>query len=313
MSCGVSRTNFHLQTNDATYIASVRDDYTKRLNYEETIFPDNTTSSNNPEQAPKRTTSSSSSNADSSYIVGTTRRGMQITDAAREYLNEGYYEYTQAEIDQMKRQHQDISHTQHTFLEPFLGVGTGNNKVTEDSSWCAAFVNRIAHDTGILNEHQNFCGVQQFIDWGTKNGRYRPIEQNTTSQQTLEADRATRREQIKKQLPEMRSGDFIIWKSGNFQVKTNQGIKNQHSSHIGIIESVDRKNGTVTVIEGNANTNITGQHERYVVQNENQGKNGNQSVGEMQEVNPRDGLIRKTYTIEDLANFGYSGYISNGK
>ena len=39
-------------------------------------------------------------------------------------------------------------------------------------------------------------------------------------------------------------------------------------------------------------------------------KKGNQQIGEPQEENRRDGLIRKVYTVEQLAAGGYSGYIN---
>ena len=253
------------------------------------------------------------SSGTTSYTQNSTQKGKQITNTARKYLQQGYQEYTQAEIDNMQKQGKDISHTQHTFLKPFLGLGSGEHKVTEDSSWCAAFANRVAHDNKILNQNQQFCGVQQFVDWGKKNNRYKPIATNTTRAGHLEEDRAQRASQIQSQLPNMKSGDFIIWKSPSYQVKTNQGIKTEHSSHIGVIENVDTKKGIVTVIEGNANVNVTGRSERYVVDNKAQGKNGNQEIGEFQEKNRRDGLIRKTYTITDLAKFGYSGYIDNNK
>ena len=81
------------------------------------------------------------------------------------------------------------------------------------------------------------------------------------------------------------------------------------ASHIGIMESVE--NGIVTVIEGNAN--ITSEPFRVAKTNE-EAVFGNQIKGkEAVEVNYRDGLIRKQYSMEELANGGYSGYIDTQK
>lgn len=297
---------------NSTYVSSNYNHATKIVEgYNISLFSDNNESQES-EVTKISTSGQRTLSQTDSYVPGTTQRGQDLTNTARNYLNEGHQEYTQDEIDIMKQNGQDVSHTQDIFLKPFLGIGSGNNRVTEDSSWCAAFVNRVAHDTGLLEEGQNYCGVQQFINWGKRKGTYHEITTNTTRTDHLDEDRSERAAQITKQLPSMKSGDFIIWKSPRYQIKTDSGIKNEHSSHIGIIESVDRKKGTVTVIEGNANINRSdSQNERYVVHNAAQGAKGNQSVGELQEVNQRDGLIRKTYTIEDLARFGYSGFINN--
>ena len=108
----------------------------------------------------------------------------------------------------------------------------------------------------------------------------------------------TRKQQISDQIKNMKEGDFIIWKS---KVLNEEHI----ASHIGIIESVE--NGIVTVIEGNAN--ITSEPFRVAKTNE-EAVFGNQIKGkEAVEVNYRDGLIRKQYSIEELAKGGYSGYI----
>ena len=106
----------------------------------------------------------------------------------------------------------------------------------------------------------------------------------------------------------MKEGDFIIWKSSYIVELTNGKRIEKKSSHIGIIESVN-KDGTITVIEGNANESKKGNAERELVKNAAEGVRGNQDIGEFQEVNQRDGLIRKVYTAKDLAAFGYSGYI----
>ena len=93
---------------------------------------------------------------------------------------------------------------------------------------------------------------------------------------------------------------------------TQLGKKRCEASHIGIIECVN-EDGTVSVIEGNANEPRSGAFERYVAMNNSEAKKGNQRCGECQELNPRDGLIRKVYTVEELAAGGYSGFISMQK
>ena len=45
-------------------------------------------------------------------------------------------------------------------------------------------------------------------------------------------------------------------------------------------------------------------NERIPVKSREEGKKGAQVIGEYKEVNERDGLIRKQYTIEELAKHG---------
>lgn len=151
--------------------------------------------------------------------------------------------------------------------------------------------------------------VQQFINWGKQTNTYNPIKTNTLTSSNIEEERSNRLEQIKAQLPKMNEGDFIIWKT-DYAINSNPPhfLK---ASHIGIIESVDLKSGTIIVIEGNANEYVTENNERVLVQNNKQRINGDQLIGEPQEVNRRDGLIRKVYKAEDFAKYGYSGFIDN--
>lgn len=181
---------------------------------------------------------------------------------------------------------------------------------TPSHQWCSHAVSTIAEQSGIdIGGHK--AQVQQFINWGRSKGLYNSISgtQPITSA-NFEAVREARANDISKQLSDMKEGDLIIWKS-RYAAKTNEGLHFWDASHIGIIESADLEKGTVTVLEGNANIpRSDNTYERYIVRNSAQGLNGDQVIGEPEELNRTDGLIRKVYTIQELANFGYSGYIN---
>ena len=181
---------------------------------------------------------------------------------------------------------------------------------TIDEAWCAHTVSFLCEQAGInIGGHKK--AVQQFIDWGKANGYYRPINTNTITESNYIRERKSRATQIKAQTKQMREGDLIVWKSDAVHT-TQLGKKRCEASHIGIIECVN-EDGTVSVIEGNANEPRSGAFERYVATNNSEAKKGNQRCGECQELNPRDGLIRKVYTVEELAAGGYSGFISMQK
>ncbi|MBR6099275.1 CHAP domain-containing protein [bacterium] len=178
---------------------------------------------------------------------------------------------------------------------------------TIEEAWCAHTVSFLCEQAGInIGGHKK--GVQQFIDWGTQKGIYRPIKTNIMTKDNYVLERSKRAAQIRQQTKQMKEGDLIVWKSDTVHT-TQFGINYCNASHIGIIECVN-EDGTVSVIEGNANEPRTGTYERYVATNDREKRNGNQSCGESQELNPRDGLIRKVYTVEELAANGYSGYIN---
>lgn len=178
--------------------------------------------------------------------------------------------------------------------------------------WCAHTVSSISKEAGMdIGPHKKY--VQQFVDWGEENKTYKKIHTTKMTAANYKDERNERSAQIKQQLNSMHEGDYIIWKA-QFAAKVNgkSGISEYESSHIGIIESVDKENGTVTVIEGNANISVVPPDgDRVVVKTKAEGVIGNQEIGEFQEVNRRDGLIRKIYTIDELAKFGYSGFIDN--
>ena len=156
--------------------------------------------------------------------------------------------------------------------------------------------------------------VSQYVNWGSSNGRYHAIKKADVGASTMEKDRATRETQIRAQIKNpktrMKEGDLIIWK-GNYYAKTNIGNKQIQGSHIGMVEKVVQdKNGEfyVWVIEGNANEPKTdSKYERYI--NENDSTVGAQKAGEIVEINNNDGVIRKCYSVKELAKYGYSGFI----
>lgn len=177
--------------------------------------------------------------------------------------------------------------------------------------WCAHTVSHLSEEAGMdIGGHKK--SVQQFVDWATENKTYRPIKEQEITKNNYKQERASREKQIKQQTKSMHEGDFIIWKSSYVAQLPKGQLAQTKSSHIGIIESVN-PNGTVTVIEGNANEARTDKAERELVNVSYEGVSGNQEVGEFQEANRRDGLIRKIYTPKELASFGYSGYIDNSK
>ena len=174
--------------------------------------------------------------------------------------------------------------------------------------WCAHAISHLSEEAG-MNIGGHKIQVQQFINWATNKGYYRPIKTNKATESNYLWERKQREAQIKKQFGEMQEGDFIIWKSSYVAELPNGEFKQKNSSHIGILESVN-EDGTITVIEGNANEFLTGENfERELVKNSKDATMGAQYIGDFKEVNKRDGLIRKTYTAENLASFGYAGYI----
>lgn len=167
--------------------------------------------------------------------------------------------------------------------------------------WCADAVNYIytkaygkdpfGVDKSGKYLNSNVLGLKK---WGIDNSRYYSA--------VIPTD-------IKQQLKQFSPGDVVIFKS-KYTVPVEGGKKvTRHASHTGIVKEV--KNGKVVVlIEGNANiyrTNNKG--ERFIVHNDKEGKNGNQAVGDFQEVNPHDGVIEKSYDVKSLQEHGYSGFI----
>ena len=202
--------------------------------------------------------------------------------------------------------------------------------------WCACTMSyALKHSQDAKKLKANglgyFAQVSQYINWGqnqiTKDSkgnnvkRYNPISTQSVKASTMKEDRSARAAEIRAQLSnndpktKMKEGDLIVWKS-NYHVKANQGgkavIKNLSSSHIGMIERITKdKSGNyyVWVIEGNANeAKSDNKYERYI--NEKDSTIGSQAAGEIVEINKDDGLIRKCYSVDDLAKFGYSGYIN---
>ena len=223
-----------------------------------------------------------------------TNHKTKLLDIAQDHL--GIQEVTETEYNNLS-----YTERQNTQMHLIGEYGTINHQ------WCAHTVSHLSEEAGLdIDGHKK--AVQEFIDWANKKGIYRPINTNTINKLNYKSERVKREKQIKEQLKLMKEGDFIIWKSSYIVELTNGKTIEKKSSHIGIIESVN-KDGTITVIEGNANESKKGNAERELVKNAAEGVRGNQDIGEFQEVNQRDGLIRKVYTAKDLAAFGYSGYI----
>lgn len=229
----------------------------------------------------------------------------KLLDIAQDSL--GLYEITFDEYKRLLQENpEELNNTQYRIIGK-------NGNVTDQ--WCAHTVSYFSLLSGMdIGSHKKT--VQAFINWAGND--YKSIETKSMTRANYIQERAARAEQIKLQLPEMQEGDFIVWKAnksnnGSWLVALDNGeFVSKDSSHIGFIEAVDVENGIVTVIEGNANVySDDGDGAFSLVTNWREGVIGGQMVGEFQEVNKRDGLIRKQYTIEELAALGYSGYIDN--
>ena len=209
----------------------------------------------------------------------------------------GYQEVTEDEYSNLSYAEKDK--TQMHFIGNYGDI---------NHEWCAHAASHLSEEANMdIDGHK--IAVQQFIDWAENKGYYRPIKTNKATVKNYLNERKLREVQISSQFKEMKEGDYIVWKSSYVAELPNGKLKEKNSSHIGILESVN-KDGTITVIEGNANEFLTGEDfERELVKNSKDGIVGAQEIGDFKEVNRRDGLIRKTYTAENLASFGYAGYI----
>lgn len=189
-------------------------------------------------------------------------------------------------------------------------LGKKNADYYKDMAWCALTVSILSKEAGMNIGAEYIPTVDGFVKWAGR--RYRKIPTNKLTGANVKRERESRACSILAQMQcGMKEGDFIIWK-GDTATKKGQNWDVHKASHIGIIERVDPIKGTVTVIEGNANITKYGKDgEALIVKTKAQGVNGNQEIGEVQEVNRHDGLIRKTYTVAELAKNGYSGYIDN--
>lgn len=177
-----------------------------------------------------------------------------------------------------------------------ISVSQGRNE-----AWCANTVNYVyekAYGKSPFGLHKNGtykASVSELKQWGVNNGRFKP---------------ANGEEQVKSQLKTVKPGDVIIWKSAYKCKVAGMGLVTKQASHTGIVESVS-KDGTVSIIEGNANKlkkNAKG--ECLLVKSKQDGINGNQEIGELQEVNRHDAMLRKQYSAKDLVSSGYSGYLN---
>lgn len=213
----------------------------------------------------------------------------------------GLYEITALEYNRMKKENpEELKNTQAIIVGDF---GMRNNH-----QWCAYTVGYLAQRAGL--NIGKYSSVQTYIDKFQKD--YNQISRQKMTKENYKKERIARANEIEKQLPKMNEGDFIIWKGDYVVPKSNGTVQKSTASHIGIIENVDLENGIVTVIEGNANiSEMNENQERVPVRTSADCKRGAQTYGEYKDVNNRDGLIRKQYTIEELSKHGYTGFISN--
>lgn len=219
----------------------------------------------------------------------------------------GLYEISPAEYRYLKKHNpSELQNTQYKVIG-------SHGSITD--AWCAHTVSYLATESGMdIGKHK--ASVQSFVNWAGDD--YKRITTKNMNKNNYLEERENRANEIKKQLPDMHEGDFVVWKNnssnkGTYVIVLDDGtVEKNSSSHIGILEDVDLENGVITVIEGNANESVVGDSgERVLIKTSSQAKNGSQCIGGHEEVNKRDGLIRKQYTIEELATFGYSGYIDN--
>jgi len=199
--------------------------------------------------------------------------------------------------------------------------GMAPSIITENrnAQWCAYTISYALDETckkeGKSCPTKNFLSVSQYIKFAQEENRYNSIKTQSVSDTNLEEDREKRAKEITAQLKNMKEGDLIIWKSPYYAkayVDGESKLYKLSASHIGMIEKVQLNRETneyeVWVIEGNANEPYSDEkNERYI--NSEDSEIGWQKKGEIQEINYCDGIIRKKYTVSDLAKFGYSGYI----
>ena len=162
--------------------------------------------------------------------------------------------------------------------------------------WCAYTVSYFLRSNGV--KIPVMPAVSQFIDWGKKNGRYNKLPAYDLTEKNYRTQVKIREGAIKKQISSMQEGDLIIWKSHSLHTNGYNGIKTSPVSHIGIVKSIDKRTGKITVVEGNAN------------ESEKTSRVGIRGVRTGNELLKKDQLMEKTYDAQDLAVGGYSGYIS---
>ena len=235
----------------------------------------------------------------------TLKHDTTILDVAQDSL--GLYEITYNDYLTLKQENpEELQKTQYKVI--------GNHGSITDA-WCAHTISYLAKESGMdIGGHKS--SVQSFINWAGPD--YKSIKTTPMTAENYIEERKSRAKQIKAQLSKMKEGDFIIFKAnasngGTYLIETDSGVKKSFGkSHIGLLESIDLEKGIITVIEGNANKDKSDAGlTRSLVTTSSEGLNGAQSIGEFQEVNRRDGLIRKQYSIEELAALGYTGYIDN--
>ena len=225
-------------------------------------------------------------------------------DVAADYL--GLEEVTPVEYEHLTKDEQ--KYTQMAMIK---------NYGDPSHQWCAHTVSTLCNLAGIdIGRHKASvfrAAGNNFVDWARERNAWKPLNTYNLTNENYETNLDRREIEIKKQLSQIHEGDFCIWAS-KFAVKVdgeNSRIEKQ-ASHIGIFEYINLKEGYVIIIEGNANISERNDYyDRKIASTPSEAKRGDQDLGDFTEINMRDGLIRKKYTIKDLAKYGYSGFIDN--
>ncbi len=205
--------------------------------------------------------------------------------------------YVAAPVQLMNQMDQDIGKLEGTSAQ---AAASGGFKGGQNSHWCCAWASAKYVENGV-NIPTRYKGlsprlaVRSFMSYFKDKGRFKSINRPDVTASNYCSEVKYHEDVIKKQLSQMKSGDAIIWQA-NSPILCNGAIRTKFRSHIGIIKSVDLKNGTVTVQEGNAN-----EMARQMV-------NGI-SIQTDQKISGTDKVMIKTYSIQDLATNGYAGYV----
>lgn len=177
-------------------------------------------------------------------------------------------------------------------------------------AWCANTVNYIFEKTYGTNifgvragTNQYKAAVFELKDWGQKNKTFVPATKSEGGKQFTDEKTV---ERIMKG-SDIKPGDVIIWDAcSHITVDGKPYVKK--SSHIGILKEI--KDGKMCIYEGNANYYKTDANGGYLsVKTAEQGKNGDQEIGELQEINESDQFLLKEYDVKALMASGFSGYI----
>lgn len=170
-----------------------------------------------------------------------------------------------------------------------------------EHQWCAYTMSYIYQKAGNGKSPFGYKGqVEQVKKWAENKHLYHSLSG------TNAADRETK---LIEQVKNINKGDLMVWKSDFNYPLVDGGVRKGKSSHIGMF--LGYQNGEILIIEGNTNIlkkDANGKY--YLVKNKEEGANGRQSIGELQELNKEDSLMIKRYKPSELIQAGFSGYIN---